>query len=348
MTCRNDRRSRRAGRRRLLLLALPAALAALTVSAPAKADGCTMTMTGVTFTSVNPVNNADAFANGTGSVSCSWNLLSATFPYILLFPKVAVCIAAGPGSGSLSLAPRTLGAAPSKLNYNLYTDAGYATVWGNVNGTNPTMLRYNLTAPNILTGGTLPPVPFTIFGKVASGTELASFLTASDSSTDLDSTVSGTLRYAFYNLVAPDACTTGTTVAFSFVVKATVVNDCKITATPLAFPQAGVLNAVRTASGSLSIHCNNGNHWRIALNGGTAGTMAQRKMKHVSNSDVIAYELSDASGGPIWGDGSSGTHMVSGVGTGAPQTVTLYGRVPIQSTPRSGDYKDTIMAEIYF
>jgi spore coat protein U-like protein len=40
--------------------------------------------------------------------------------------------------------------------------------------------------------------------------------------------------------------------------------------------------------------------------------------------------------------------MVTGTGSGAPQNLPLYGRVPRQPTPSPGDYKDTVTATVYF
>jgi len=40
--------------------------------------------------------------------------------------------------------------------------------------------------------------------------------------------------------------------------------------------------------------------------------------------------------------------MVTGTGTGAVQSVPIFGSVPKQTTPSPGDYKDTVTATIYF
>ena len=49
-----------------------------------------------------------------------------------------------------------------------------------------------------------------------------------------------------------------------------------------------------------------------------------------------------------WGDGSAGTTMVTGTGSGAAQIIPVYGVVPVQGTPAPGTYSDTITATISF
>ena len=62
----------------------------------------------------------------------------------------------------------------------------------------------------------------------------------------------------------------------------------------------------------------------------------------------MSFQISNSLDGASWGDGSGGTTIVSGTGTGAMQTQTVYGLVPPQSTPSPGDYKDTVTATVVF
>ena len=53
--------------------------------------------------------------------------------------------------------------------------------------------------------------------------------------------------------------------------------------------------------------------------------------------------------GPLWGDETGGTGALTGTGSGASQTLTLYGRVPGgQPTPAIGTYSDTVTATVEF
>ncbi len=327
-------------------------LAALGAAGQARADSCSATMSNVSFSAVSPISASDYVTTGTGSVSCTWNLLAATPPFLLLFPNVVVCVYAGLGTNSLSSNPRTMGNGSNRLEYNLYRNATYAAaaIWGQPSlAATPTPITLTLTSPSLIVGGTLAQ-PFTVYGKITAGTTLAAVPTVSNSNTVYLSSFSGnaSIRYAFYNLVAP-ACATGGSATFSFQADATVINNCTISAAPLAFGTKGVLSSVSRSTASLSVKCVNNNAYQIALNGGSVALdVANRKMKNTVGAEQVAYRLSASLDGPLWGDGSAGTSVVAGTGNGSTQTVTVYGMVPVQGTPAPGDYKDTVTATIYF
>ncbi|MES2259152.1 MAG: spore coat U domain-containing protein [Pseudomonadota bacterium] len=318
----------------------------------ARADACTATLTDLNFGSVSPITGSDVYASASGNVTCVWSLLSPTPPFILLLPKAVVCINISLGSNSTSSSPRTLGNGASRMEYNLYRDATYApaAIWGSpaLAGT-PTPLTLVIPAPNLLTGGTFAQ-PFTVYGKIAAGGSLAAVPTSGNANTTYSSSFTGaaTISYAFFNLFQP-ACTSGASGSFSFQASATAINDCTISATPVNFGNSGVLTSTVRATGTLSVRCVNNNAYQIALNGGTvAGAVAARKMKPASGSARIAYRLSQSLDGAVWGDGTGGTTVYSGTGTGNALGITVFGAVPAQTTPAPGDYSDTVTATIYF
>jgi len=49
-----------------------------------------------------------------------------------------------------------------------------------------------------------------------------------------------------------------------------------------------------------------------------------------------------------WGDASTPGSTVSGTGSGANQTLTVYGRVPPQTTPSAGVYADTVVVTVTY
>jgi spore coat protein U-like protein len=332
---------------------LPALLLML-VCGHARADSCTGTLADVSFGVVSPISVTSPTTSSVGSVSCTWSLLSPTFPYVLLFPNVLVCVNAGLGTNSPSSTPRTMAASGSStlIQYNLYRDATYApaSIWGAPSLTStPTPISFTMTAPSILVGGTISQ-PFTVYAKIPSGSALASVQTVSNADTIYSSSFSGaaTLTYAFYNLVVP-ACTTGASSAFAFTVNATATNNCTIGTTPLSFAPSGTLTAAVRGTSTLTVQCVNNDAFQIALNGGsTANNVAARQMKNTGTTEKVNYQLSATLDGPLWGDGTAGTTMYAGTGNGAAQTVTVYGRVPAQGTPSPGSYKDTVTATIYF
>jgi spore coat protein U-like protein len=320
----------------------------------ARADGCSGTLADVSFGVVSPIAVTSPTTSSVGSVTCTWNLLSSTPPYLLLFPNVVVCVNAGLGTNSPSSTPRTLAAGGSSalIQYNLYRDATYApaSIWGSPSLTStPTPFSFTMTAPNLLTGGSLAQ-PFTVYAKIPSGSSFAAVQTVGNADTLYSSSFSAaaTVTYAFYNLVAP-SCTTGASSAFAFNVNATATNNCTIGTTPLSFAASGTLSAAVRGTSTLTVQCVNNDAFQIALNGGsTANNVAARQMKNTGTTEKVSYQLSATLDGPLWGDGTAGTTMYAGTGNGAGQTVTVYGRVPAQGTPSPGSYKDTVTATIYF
>ena len=326
-------------------------LAMLAASAPARADSCSVTMSDMAFAAVSPISASDNYASASGTVKCTWNLLAATPPYLLLFPNVRVCINLGVGSNSTGAAPRTLGNGAARLDYNLYRDSTYteAALAGGpaLPGTSPVVM--NLTAPNLLTGGNINGA-FTLHGKIPAGASLRAAQTVNNEDTVYSSSFAGaaTVSYAFYNLIAP-ACTSGASASFAFQVQATVVNNCTINASALNFGSGNVINGTTRAQGSLSVQCVNNNAYQIKLNGGSvAANVTARQMKRVGGAERLNYQLSSSLDGPVWGDGTAGTAVVSGMGSGQAVAVPVYGRVPAQTSPAPGSYSDTITATIVF
>jgi spore coat protein U-like protein len=62
----------------------------------------------------------------------------------------------------------------------------------------------------------------------------------------------------------------------------------------------------------------------------------------------ITYGLyQNAARSQPWGS-ANGTNTVSGTGTGSGQPITVYGRVPAQTTPAPGTYSDSIVATLTY
>jgi len=329
------------------MLALAAAIWLLGMGA-ARADSCSGTMTDIVFANVSPISGADSYASGTLTVSCTWGLLTGIPPQ-LLFPNAAICVNIGAGSGGIQGQWRTMTGGTGRLPFNLYRDSSYAAaaVWGSPSTPNsPTGLNFNLSA-GLLSLGT-QTATFTIYGKIP-GNALGGVGTVGNADTAFSSDFSGEaiINYAFWSLLS-SPCTAGASATVPFRVRATVVNNCVINASNLSFGASSVLTGAVRANAALSVQCTANNAYRISLNGGMNGTVAARRMRNLATGETVQYALSGTLDGPVWGDGSSGTSMVTGTGTGALQSVPIFGSVPKQTTPSPGDYKDTVTATIYF
>jgi spore coat protein U-like protein len=270
---------------------------------------------------------------------------------VLRLPNVNLCVNAGPGTGGTSVTARAMANGGARMPFNLYIDSSYAaaSVWGTTAaaGTTPVTLQMG----GLLALGSLSRT-FTIYGRIpASSLAGVPSTGGADTAYAADFAGHGTLQYAFYGLLVPAAdCKTGASTSFSFKARATVTNTCFIGTQTLAFgPDNRVLRAAVRTVGALSVQCTANNPYAIALNGGTvSGKPGARQMANAATGERINYEISGTQDGPLWGDGTAGTSMVTGTGTGGVQTVRMYGKVPAQRTPSPGSYRDTVTATIYF
>jgi len=121
--------------------------------------------------------------------------------------------------------------------------------------------------------------------------------------------------------------------------------NCTISVISVVF---GTYNTLSLASldgaGSVAVSCDVTDSYTVALSSGQ-GTFTARKLLSASN--MMYYNLySDALRSVIWGDGTMGTALVNGSGTGA--TYTVYGRIPGGQNLPAGSYTDTITVTLDF
>lgn len=327
------------------LLGLAAFLLLLLGAGQARADTCEASMTDISFGAVNPIAEANVYASGTLTVTCTWTLLNLQ-PPLLLLPAATVCVNLGVGSGGGGT-PRYLTNGSQRLAFNLYTDTSYAdaAVWGGpaVPGTLPIPTQF----AGLLKLGSVSR-SFPIYARIAASA-LAGVGTTSDASTVYSSSFAGhgSVNFSFTGILT-QPCTAGGSTAFSFNVRATIANDCVINAGNLDFGANSILNGERRASSALSVQCTANNPYQIAFNGGQNGTVAARRMVNPATGETVAYKLSSSMDGPAWGDGTLGTSVYGGVGSGRVQSVPVHGTVPAQRTPSPGSYRDTVTATLYF
>lgn len=316
-------------------------------AAQAQGNTCTVAISDASFGLVSPISGTDYTLTGSGTLTCVFAPLSP-----LLTGYVSACLNLAAGTNSASADARMLGNGTLRMPYNLYVASSYApsSIWGGpgVVGA-PSSLPLSISMGLLSLGGTATR-NFNFYGKIPAGTALAAVATVGNANTDYSSsfTGAGTLTYTFTSVAPPTNCT-ASSASFGFSVKATAVNNCTITATPMAFANATILSGAVRSTSTLTVRCVNNNAYRIALSGGTINNnVAARQMKNTVTAGRVAYRLSASLDGPLWGDGTAGTAVVEGVGTGNSVPVTIYGRVPAQTTPEPGDYKDTVTATIYF
>jgi len=153
----------------------------------------------------------------------------------------------------------------------------------------------------------------------------------------------GTLVFQTHTASAGTATT-------SFAVSATVINNCIVTATPLAFGSYDPTSTSNTpGTNTIGVTCTNANAYTVALNGGTTsgGTITQRKMTNGASATLNYNIYQDAGHSTLWGDGTTGSTL-SATGSGVLQNYTAYGLIPNSQSTIAGSFTDTITTTITF
>ena len=136
-------------------------------------------------------------------------------------------------------------------------------------------------------------------------------------------------------------------------VSANITNNCTVgNVSAIAFtydPIVANASTPATATGTIDVTCTSGAAWSLDLDNGqnhSNATLSQnRAMK--SGSSYLSYDIyEDSSHSTVWLSGSG--KDVTGTGSGAAQTQTMYGQVPAAQNVPAGTYNDTVVATVNF
>lgn len=148
--------------------------------------------------------------------------------------------------------------------------------------------------------------------------------------------------------------------ATSTVVQIEVVNGCELNNTSSGTAALGTLNfgeiyksnSIRDAvtvsgSGSLELRCTPGTTAKITMNAGLYGSgINDRRMRISSGTATLAYQLyTSVNRQTIWDDNLGVSLLFS---SDALQSIPVYGRIPIQATPVSGQYSDLVTVTVSY
>ncbi len=143
----------------------------------------------------------------------------------------------------------------------------------------------------------------------------------------------------------------------TFTVTATVINDCVITTTNIAFGNYDpTLTTALTAQGAVSAKCTSGDSVSVALNQGvtpaTGSTAAVPARQMISGGNNLPYHIYTASGGTTeWGTGTVGTNTPAAQTSASVNTAlvfTAYGTILAGVNVPAGSYSDTVTATVTF
>ena len=314
----------------MLRAAIVAILVAMLPSL-ARAQSCSFSVTDMNFGLIDTLSATVATATATMSINCTGGVV-----------RILVCPHIGAGSGgATSAAARQMVSGANSLNYQLYSDPGMSVVWGSYAW--PYASRPPVIALPVLIGNASGTA--TIYGRVTGGQSTV------PPGTYLSTFSGSQLEFRYQNDLLGNSCNTGfgfTAPSPTFTVNATVPANCLVATQNIDFGPKGVLDANVDATGQVTVTCTPSTAYTVSLNGGTTGgTPTNRKMS--KGAERVTYGLyKDNARTQPWGDAGTPGSTVAGTGTGAAQPLTVYGRVPPQTTPSAGVYTDTVVVTITY
>ncbi|MDB5596076.1 MAG: hypothetical protein JWM36_3037 [Hyphomicrobiales bacterium] len=146
--------------------------------------------------------------------------------------------------------------------------------------------------------------------------------------------------------IQAQAATTSSTLGVSL----TLAAACSVSTSAIAFGTVGLLSANVDQTGTVTVTCTKNATYTIALDAGASAgaTTSARKMKNGAATEFVAYSLyRDAARTQNWGN-IVGTDTLAGSGTGSASVLTIYGRIPVQSSPSAGAYTDVVNVTVAY
>ena len=324
--CGGRRQLRKPTRSMRVIYVTFAFLLLVTNSDRAFAIACTMTATSLNFGTVDVTSGSPIQSSGTLSLSCSGSPIST----------IRMCVDMNGGSSYDATSRKMLGSGADTLRYQIYSNASYSVPWGS----------WSLA---IFSGG----YTWDVACSSANCTATRAFygqIPTGQAGTPSGSYSSSLGIYFTYNNNNSKTCpnsgvgnsTTTTTVL------ATVATTCSVVAADINFGSNGVLTSDIDATSSIQVTCNGGTNYQVSLSAGTAPGATTTTRKMTSGADFISYFLyRNSTRTANWGN-NLGVDTVSGVGSGSAQALTIYGRVPTQTTPPPSSYSDAIVVTVSF
>ena len=312
---------------------LAAAAILVATSGAALAQSCTFTMPNINFgtldltAATNYRTTAIFVSNCTGTAGRS----------ILVCPNFNAGTGGVNGTGSI----RYMLNGANQLQYNIYRNNAYTTVWGSRTwGLPPTppTVTVNLNGAGTGTRNQTARVQVPLGqGALPAGLYTSSF---AGIQAEVNYDYSGGGR----SCTTISAANTNST-PLPFTVSATAGALCTITATDLNFGTATLLNSNVDTTNTISVRCPSGLPYTVGLDGGGAGTTNPTLRELDNGIDQIIYGIyTNAARTTGW----SNSTTLGGTGNGAFQNYTAYGRIAPQVTPAADTYTDTIVVTVTY
>ncbi|SEB37607.1 Csu type fimbrial protein [Terriglobus roseus] len=142
------------------------------------------------------------------------------------------------------------------------------------------------------------------------------------------------------------------TATTTFGVSANVIKACVVSATSVAFGTYNPVGAAAAnATGTLTVSCTATTSYTTGLSAGTGtgASVTARKMTGGTASNLLAYGLYQDSAHTVnWGNTPGTDTPAAVVGTGLPQTATVYGQIAAGTVGAIDNYTDTITVTVTY
>lgn len=125
-----------------------------------------------------------------------------------------------------------------------------------------------------------------------------------------------------------------------------LAQNCGINITSMSFGSLDTIAGSATdTSANISVDCDVQAAYQIRIDGGqnSGGDFNARRMRQLDGVSLMEYNLYlDSSRALIWGDGTGGSQIASGVNPGIRQDIAVYGRIFAGQNLSVGDYGDSV------
>ncbi len=311
-------------RRFLITIAMSLAGSLPLAGMAASAELCTVTMDDFDFATVSVRGGSTPQIMGTLRIDCS---------VLPLLSLIRFCIHVGPGDGGAggSNIPRYMTRADgTRLAYQLYRGGYGGQVVNDINGISFTLLNTKIYEEpiyaQILDTGT----------AVKGGSYDSNFL----GGVDFTATAGVALNCTIYG---PQ--TTG-----NFMVSADIVPSCTVSAGTLDFGTLGTrVTAPVAGQTTIDVTCSDNTPYSVYLGPGMgAGVSSPAARKMSSGANTLSYGLyRNQSMTQPWG-WTHGVDGLSSTGTGAVQSIPVYGQINPGQTAPVGIYNDSVVITVEY
>jgi spore coat protein U-like protein len=131
------------------------------------------------------------------------------------------------------------------------------------------------------------------------------------------------------------------TVTAALTMQMSVQSSCIVAALPLDFGTRGVVTRTIGVNTTISVQCTARTPYTLSLDNGL-GPGATPSARYMSNGvSTITYQLFRALPDIFW-------TSFAATGTGAVRVFNVFGRIPAQTTPAPGVYRDTVTVTVTY